>query len=460
VAARLDWPRWAGAASLALVAAPVGLLAGVDPPLAIAAALALAFVLVTFTNLAAGLAVFSFIAFFEVIALPGAVVNIAKPAGLLLAISWFALVTTRRNAKLDFLSVYPVPSVVLGLFVSWALLSTAWSTDTGDALSSAGRYGLNVMLFLIVFTAVRTPRQLSWVLLAFVLGAAMTAVTGILSPTGEEEAGRLGSGALDPSELSAVLVSGVALSAAVVVLYQRSALVRVAAFIVGVFALVAVWLTASRGGLVALAAAIMAAVVLSGRWRALVLVVASMFAAVTVFYFAAFAPQNIRDRVTSPSQGQERIKEGRTTIWQVAWRAFEDNPVKGVGAGNFPVVSGQYLLRPGVLARTDEIIGETPKVVHNIYLEVAAELGLIGLGLFIWILGFAIWSMLAAARSFARAGDGRLQAVAICISVGVIGILAADVFISDQYSKELWLLMGLGPAMLHMARDRESMTLR
>ena len=450
--ARLDWPRWAGALSLAFAAALVGLMAGIDPRLAIVAALAAALVLITFTDLAAGLAVFTFVAFIEVIPLPGAVVSVSKLAGLLLALSWFAVVTTRRDAELDFFAKYPIMSASIVLFVAWTLVTTVWSTSTPEALSSAGRYGLNAILFLIVFTAVREKRQLRWVLVAFVLGAAMTAITGIVAPTGEEAKDRLGSGALDPSELSAVLVSGVALSAGVIALYKHSPLIRLGASLVAVFSLVAIWLTASRGGLVALVAALIAAVALSGRWRAQITVVAALFATLTVFYFALFAPDEIRERVTAPTQGQERIEEGRTTIWQVAWRAFEANPVGGVGAGNFPVVSREYLLQPGVLARTDEIIGETPKVVHNIYLEVATETGVVGLALFLGVVGFGIGSMLAAARTFGRMGQADMQAASICIAVGVIGILAADMFVSDQYSKQLWLLLGLGPALLQMAR--------
>ena len=32
--------------------------------------------------------------------------------------------------------------------------------------------------------------------------------------------------------------------------------------------------------------------------------------------------------------------------------------------------------------------------------------------------------------------------------VALVGILAADFFISEQFGKQLWLLLGLGPALL------------
>ena len=44
-----------------------------------------------------------------------------------------------------------------------------------------------------------------------------------------------------------------------------------------------------------------------------------------------------------------------------------------------------------------------------------------------------------------------MQAVCLCVSVAIVGLLAAGFFGSLQYSKELWLLMGLGPALLAMS---------
>ena len=36
--------------------------------------------------------------------------------------------------------------------------------------------------------------------------------------------------------------------------------------------------------------------------------------------------------------------------------------------------------------------------------------------------------------------------------VALVGILAADFFISEQFGKQLWLLLGLGPALYGVAR--------
>ena len=57
---------------------------------------------------------------------------------------------------------------------------------------------------------------------------------------------------------------------------------------------------------------------------------------------------------------------------------FEDNPIRGVGLGSFEKSSIHYVLEPGTLARSDQII-DSPKVAHNTYLRSLAELGVVGL---------------------------------------------------------------------------------
>jgi O-antigen ligase len=197
---------------------------------------------------------------------------------------------------------------------------------------------------------------------------------------------------------------------------------------------------------------VVAAVLLAGRWRPIALIFACLFAFATYAYFTAVASPDARDRITSPTRGQTAIEEGRTTIWQVAWRAFEANPIEGVGAGNFQQASIHYLLRPGTLARSDQIIADKPKVVHNSYLEAAAELGAVGFLLFALIVGFSLLSMIRASRIYGRAENHRMQAVSLSIAVALIGNLAALFFISGEYERGLWLLLGLGPAILAMAK--------
>ena len=87
-----------------------------------------------------------------------------------------------------------------------------------------------------------------------------------------------------------------------------------------------------------------------------------------------------RERVTTAQGGT-----GRADIWAVGWRMVQSSPTNGIGVGQFPGFSSiHFLLAPGALLR-DEFIVDKPKVAHNIYLEVLAELGVVGLVMFVSI---------------------------------------------------------------------------
>ena len=68
----------------------------------------------------------------------------------------------------------------------------------------------------------------------------------------------------------------------------------------------------------------------------------------------------------------------------------EDKPVTGVGSGNFNVSSIHYLLVSRARSSATSSSSTRPKVAHNSYLQVLAELGIVGLALFLTIIGFAI----------------------------------------------------------------------
>src|SRR3954451_1395669 len=90
------------------------------------------------------------------------------------------------------------------------------------------------------------------------------------------------------------------------------------------------------------------------------------------------------------------------------WRA---HPLTGVGVGNFQTSSVHYLLKPGAIKRGDLIVTQ-PKVAHNTYLQVLAEMGVVGFVLFITIVLFSLRCALRAARIFSRKRDLRMELLA------------------------------------------------
>jgi O-antigen ligase len=423
-----------------------GLLAGVNPVLGIGAAVGIGFVALLMSDLAVGVTIFAFLTFLDALPVGAAPVSLAKLAGVLLAISWLAMLAVRPGFSNDFVSAHPGFTYVLLLFVGWSAISITWAEDSAKVIDAVFRYLPNAMLFLIVFSAIRTRRQTVWVVGAFVIGALASAIFGLLTGGGESDEGRLGGAAGNPNEIAALLVAGAALAGALVVALRGRPALRLGAAIAAPLCIYALFLTVSRGGLVALGAALLAAIAMGGRWRPAAIGLTVVAALCTVLYFGAFASQEARARVTEVGSGT-----GRTDIWAVGWRMVGANTLQGVGAGNFNTSSIHYLLEPGVL-RENEFVRDKPKEAHNTYLEVVAELGVVGLALFLAIVGFSVLCMFRAARAFARERDLSMEIIARAVLVAVVGLLAADFFGSREYSKQLWLLLSLGPVLLALAR--------
>jgi O-antigen ligase len=452
--ARVDPSKGLFLGGLGLCAALVGFLAGVDPKLALAAAIAAGFFLLVFVDLAAGLAVFGFFSFLELLEL-GSAISVGKLGGALLALAWLAVLATRYDARFDLLVVHPWMATTLGLFLGWSLLSASWANEAATAIAGTGRYALNALLFLIVFTAIRNRRQALMVTAAFVAGALAATVYGLFNVDTAVDAGRLTGAGLDPNELASVLVAGVALSAALAINLRRSPELWLASLAAGAFCLLGIFLTVSRGGVLALSAMLVAAIFFAGKWRLQAVLVTCLVLAATFVYFSAIAPPEVRERISSATQGQARTPDGRTTIWTVGWRMAKANPVIGVGSGNFQDSSKEYLLQPGAITRSDQILVAAPKVAHNTYLGVLAELGIVGLALFLTIIALSLASALKAARNFCAKGDVGSEALARGFAIALIGTLTADFFISQELNKQLWLLLGFGPALLSMSQNRE-----
>jgi O-antigen ligase len=447
--AHLD--RWRFAAALGAASAAFGVIAGIDPRFAIAAALSFAFLLLVLADLYVGLILFTLLNFAaQVPTVAGPGLSFAKIAGLLLAISWVAALATRHDTRSDFTVAHPGLTYVLVLFLSWAALSQLWAEDSGQALTEFSRLALNALLFLIIFTAVRTPTQAIGFVAAFVGGACIDGLYGMLFATSDPgTASRLSSSITNPNELATILVAALVLSLGLAAALRQQPLARWAALAAAALCIGGIFLTGSRGGLVALAVALAAFLVVGARWRGRLLAVAVVVALAGVGYFNYVASPAIRSHVSTVGSGT-----GRLDLWTVAWRMVEQEPIRGVGGGNFPVSSVHYLLEPGAIARSDYIVG-SPKVAHNTYLELWAELGLVGLILFLSVVGFCLYSALKAAGSFARQGDVRMEVMARCLFVALAGLLAADFFGSRLTNKEIWLLLGLAPALLAIARSRE-----
>lgn len=442
-----------GLAALACLAVVTGALAGADPALAIGLAAAVGFAILAFANLTAGVIGLITISMLESTALANPGLSSTKIIGIVIALSWLARLASDENARRQLLLLsHPVLSYLLLMFLAWAAISVVWAEDPGAAGTDLTRYALNLALVPIVFTAVRNARQAWLVAASFAAVATLTSAYGFLSGPGVDADGasRLVGTIGDPNELAATLIAAMALAAAVGAGAPRGSGTRIAGVIAVGICFSAFMLTGSRGGVIAMGFALVALLVVAARSRGRVAIGVLAVALLGTAFYTTLAPEHVRERITTTLPGDERALGGRQTVWKVGWRMATDQPARGVGVGNFQTASIHYALEPGRALRTEEVI-DKPEVAHNTYLHIWAELGLVGLALFAAIVGGCFAAAGRAIRIFSSAGQRRLAEISKGVVVALAGLLAAYFFISEQFSHQLWLLLALCPALLHVA---------
>ncbi len=315
---------------------------------------------------------------------------------------------------------------------------------------------VNAAVVVALVTLLRTPRDVKLVaaaIVAAVVASVALGLSGLDLATGASAAeavtvseGRLQGASGDPNFMAAFIVAAVVLAA---VLYGagRSPLRVVLPAAIAMLA-VGLAATESRGGLLATIVALLAAATVMRGRRLAVLGVATAALAVAGAWVSANPA--ILERIASTPEDRGN---GREDLWLVARRMSADHPITGVGLDNFIVRSPEYVRQPGALNYV-ELVVERPHVVHNTYLQMLAETGVVGLALFLALVAASLASALRAARQFERAGCGDLALFSRGVLVANLGLLTAAFFITAQSTATVWVLLGLGPALLSVATSQ------
>lgn len=150
----------------------------------------------------------------------------------------------------------------------------------------------------------------------------------------------------------------------------------------------------------------------------------------------------------------------RQGMWEKAGRMIRDQPLTGHGIGLFPLQQALYY-HPAALSRTQSQIAATgaglSESAHNLYLQLAAEVGLPGLALYLALLtAFSVTSIraLGAERSQFRrwVGAGALAAV----TAQAVSALGSPAWEFPECSLFLWLTFGLGMSAARLDRGLPS----
>lgn len=157
---------------------------------------------------------------------------------------------------------------------------------------------------------------------------------------------------------------------------------------------------------------------------------------------------------SSDTRALDGSLRGRFAQNLAALYVFADYPLVGVGPAHF---SKFYVLKYGNEVGTKRLRGE--RRAHNMYLEQAANTGLIGFFAFMAIVLFILWRLWRA-RQFFLARSAMLTNLATTFGLSIFCYLTTAVFLHLSYQRYYWFLLALAGAALQILQKAEQATPR
>ena len=380
------------------------------------------------------------------------IVNIGQPT-MVLAI--LAITMSARDRWR-----FPAPMFMLGIFmvlITLTFQSTEYRSYVWQPIEDMAKV---CMIFFVALSVLDSRARVRFFMFFYLAVFALFPVRGglfnwfVYNATTQ---GRVGWNHLfeNPNDFAALMIFPLSLTLAVWI-GERSKVVKNTAFIgVGALPLI-IFLTQSRGAIVALVVGVVAFFVLQGKGRAKSFITVSAVAAL-IF---VLAPSDVWQRMSNLSSATEsgnlsqandsRSAEQRFEIWKVAWKVHESFPITGVGWNAYPNAHADFSRLPGI-----DRIAAGARDSHNTYLTLLAETGWVGFLTWMTMIGLVVVSAIRAMKRVRRyAPEYAMQIKMVLLALlafGVAGVFGSFAHVSFLYV-HLATLIGLS-AVAHQEVD-------
>ena len=365
--------------------------------------------------------------------------------GIVLAIIlWLIKKIIDRDGR--FLST-PI-NILLFLLVLFSLFSMVNSAKISSSLGGIQKLLKGILLFFIVVETVNDRSRLRRIIWAALLGLTLVSVDGVFQYLtgrdfirgyvigvgfrypGEADLLRVNASMHNPNDLSSYLTTVIPLVVSLALYYFKGKM-RLLLGLVWLIAFFCMFQTYARGAILAFTIVmVLFSIIKKDKRLAVVLF--------TMFLILPFLlPRSVMKwSVTHLNPYEFFVEEGgRRWHWQAAINMIKTHPFLGIGTNTFSINYERYKIAADPM---------TGWYAHNAYLHVAAEIGIIGLIIFIAMIIAAIrnWWI-----NYKRINTLELEAISLGIFGAFIGYLTAGILESNlQYSNLavlFWAMLGL-----------------
>ena len=327
------------------------------------------------------------------------------------------------------------------------VVGVPFSYNRGAAFHGAFAYlTVNMLFFVLLVSQVTSLVRLKSLIWVICLSALTYSVFGGLLQMGGSGGGRfeLAGSAFDPNDTAYVLISLFPLCI-YFVRFNEGSIKKLIAVAAICSSIAFILLTGSRGGMLALGA-VMAVILFSsigGIGKGYKILVVLMLMASLVVFQDKIDIERYMTISDLSSDYNLTDEEGRVHIWKGAIGLAFANPITGVGVESF-----EYAW---VIAR-DVAMADSlrEKSVHNSFLQVGVEVGLIGFAIYMLIIlkSMTCFFRMSRIRLNSELPDSaEMRTLGGLMVLGFMGLLSSGFFLSQGYSIFSTLYFGLAVVM-------------
>ncbi|MHA2282683.1 MAG: O-antigen ligase family protein [Planctomycetota bacterium] len=304
-----------------------------------------------------------------------------RTMGIFAGVFW--LLTVLATGKIRNISLF---YVFIFLFFLWDAVSIFWSTDPDSTLTQIFTYAQMAVFSVMLWDLCRTLAAIRGALQAYVLGLIVpitSTIVNFIASAGTEYAlyGRYASVGNNTDTTGILLAIGLPLAwylAASAGKSKKEQLLRLVNYAYIPAITFAIILTATRFAVIMSLPAFLFGLGTLTRLKPISRIVIFVFLTATVITLVPKIPQANLQRIgTIDDEIQAGDLNDRIDLWKTGLDIWFENPILGIGGDGYPTA-------------VEPVYGR-PRAVHNSFVAISVELGIIGLSLFATIIVSAVF---------------------------------------------------------------------
>ena len=327
------------------------------------------------------------------------------------------------------------------LFLDITIITSMFTSQHIDI--SLGAFFFKTLEYLLIFfmmaEVINTRRRLVNILIALSASSFMLGLDGIYQVVAKFDflrgyplyAGKMTASFQFSNNLGCYLTTALPIPISFIIQGTTNKKVKVCLIALSILLLACLLFTRARGAWLGFIVGLFFVCLFSGK--------KALFTAVAfLIILVLFSPAIIKNQFKSfATLSGDTSTEDRIVIWETGGRMFKDRPFLGHGLGTFMNVFSRY--KPENYSWV--------VYAHNCYLQIIAEMGIVGLLIFLW---FAFVLIKDAIFKLIKCRDKFLKAFLTGLIGGVLAYLVHSFFDTNLYSLPLavlfWAFAGLAAA--------------